>query len=322
MTTTARPQTLDELIGQAALKQKARIAIGAVLQRGEPLPHVLLTSAGGGLGKTSFAGILANEMFSMLIHTTGQCLVNAADLRKVLIGLKPGSLLHVDECHCIGRMAAEELLLALEEGVLHIMLDCDCAPIRMELPPFTLICSTTRPSQISAPLRQRFGLHFHFDFYSVEELLRITRQMAEKLGVAFDDAVCEGIARRALGVPRICLRHAERVRDVAQAKSLEAASTDELEIAMSIEGVDHIGLRPDHRHLLRTLADADPHPVSARSLALVLGVEASTVTGVLEEPLVRLGLMMIGSGGRRITGLGLQHIREQRKERDALSTSK
>ena len=96
MKTTARPQTLDELIGQEALKQKARIAIGAALQRGEPLPHAMLTSAGGGLGKTSFAGILANEMFSMLTHTTGQCLVNAADLRKVLIGLKPGSLLHVD----------------------------------------------------------------------------------------------------------------------------------------------------------------------------------------------------------------------------------
>lgn len=309
MNATARPQMLDELIGQESLKKKARIAIGAALQQCEPLPHVLLTSSGGGLGKTTFAKILANEMFSPFEHTTGQCLVNAVDLRRVLIGLKPGTLLHIDECHCLGKHAAEELLLVLEENVLNVKLDCDSAPIRIELSPFTLVCSTTKPSALSAPLTQRFGLHFHFDFYSVEELTEITRRMAVGLDVGVEDEACEAIARRALGIPRICLRHAERVRDMAQAKRLETATLEELEQAMSLEGIDQVGLNPEHRLILRVLAD-NSRPVSARTLALRLGAELSTVKEVLEPPLVRLGLMDIGPGGRRITETGVNHLRQ------------
>lgn len=311
MPAVARPQGLDELIGQETLKKKARIAIGAALQRNEPLPHVLLTSSGGGLGKTSFAQILANEMFSPLTHTTGQCLSSAADLRRAFVQLKQNSMLHIDEAHCLGRLAAEELLLVLEERVLNV--NIDGSPIRMPLPPFTLICSTTKPSAISAPLTQRFGLHFHFDFYCVKDLTEITRGMTKGLGISFDDAVCPEIARRALGIPRICLRHVERVRDVAQAKGLAAATIQELELAMAIEGIDSLGLDAKHRRLLTILADADPRPVSARSLALSLGLETPTVVDVLEPPLVRLGLMTIGAGGRRIAEAGLRHIRQQQE---------
>ena len=314
MTAAIRPQNLDDLIGQNNLKQKARIAIGAALQRGEPLPHVLLTSSGGGLGKTTFATVLSNEMYSPLISTTGQCLVSAADLRNVLIRLKHNSTLLVDEFHGIGRGAAEEFLLVLEEGVLNVNLGSRGAPLRIPVPPFTLIAATTQPSAISAPLTQRMGLHFHFDFYSVNDLKRIVAGIAASWGVGFDEAVCQTIARRSLGVPRIALRHAERVRDVAQARGLTTATPSEVEFAMRLDGVDHLGLRPDHRHVLRLLANADPRPVSARSLALALGVEILTVSQVIEPPLVRLGLMIIGSGGRRITEVGLQHLERAKRE--------
>ncbi len=315
MTVTTRPQTLDELIGQEALKRKARIAIGAALQRGEPLPHVVLTSSGGGLGKSTFATILANEMFCPLVSTTGQCLVGASDLRNVIVRLKPHSLLFVDEFHGVGKLAAEELLLVLEDGVLNVSIARNCAPIRVPVPPFTLIAATTKPDAISGPLRQRFGLHFNFDFYEVADLRQIVSRMAENLGVTFDGAVCQGIAERALGIPRIALRHAERVRDVAQARSLTTAMISELEIAMQLEGIDGLGLRRDHRQILQTLAAVDPRPVSARSLSLALGVEVATVTDVLEPTLVRLGLVTIGTGGRRITEVGIEHL--QRVEKSA-----
>lgn len=302
-----RPKDLDELIGQDDLKQKARIAIGAALQRGEPLPHTLQTSGSGGLGKTTFATILANEMYSHITHLSGPALRTVPELRLVLFQLKKNEVIHIDECHAMSRQVAEELLLVLEEGVLSIKAD-DCQ-IRIELPPFTLIASTTKPSALSAPLRQRFGLHFHFGFYAVEDLVEITRLMADGLGIEFEDEVCEAIARRALGIPRLCLRHAERVRDVTQAKGLEAAGLKELHYAMRLDGIDSLGLTPDHRHILAALDGVKPRGLSARSLSLLLGAELSTVTNVLEPTLVRLGLMVITPGGRKITAAGQEHLK-------------
>lgn len=308
MPTELRPESLDELTGQEALKQKARIAIGAALLRGEPLPHVLLTSAGGGLGKTTLAQVIANELFAPLVCTSGQCVSSALDLRNLLVRLQPNSLLLVDEFHCLGRLAAEELLVALEEGVLNVNVGTR-GPIRMALPPFTLIAATTKASAIEGPLRQRFGLHFHFDFYTVSELKHIVSRMANHVGIEFDDDVCKGIAQRALGVPRKALRLVERVRDVVQAKRLSAATEAELDLAMSLEGVDHLGLRDEERRILRVLAEAEPRAVSARNLSLALGTEVATVTDVLEPVMVRLGLVTIGSGGRRITGRGIAHLK-------------
>jgi len=310
MAAMPRLDTLDELVGQDSIKEKARIAIGAALRRGEPLPHVLLTSAGGGLGKTTLARIMANEMYSPLVSTSGQCISNALDLRNVLIRLKPGSVVLIDEFHCVGRLASEELLLVLEENVLNINIGRSGEPVRLPISPFTLVAATTCPSAISGPLRQRMSLHFHFDFYSVGELGEIVQGMADHLGMAFAPEVCDGIARRALGVPRIALRHAERVRDVAQARGVAAATTSELELAMRLEGIDHLGLPRDHRQILQVLAEVDPRPVSARSLSLALGVEVATVTDVLEPTLVRLGLVTIGTGGRRITDVGIQHLQQ------------
>lgn len=313
-----RPRMLDDLIGREPLKKKARVAVGAALARGEPLPHVLLTSNGGGLGKTSFAQILANEMYSPLVQTSGPSMASLCDLRRVLIKLRSGDILHIDEIHAMAKQAAEELLLVLEEGVVNLKLED--GPVRVPLPRFTLIASTTMPSALSAPLTQRFGLSFHFEFYTVPELTEIAYRMSESLRMPLDRETCTAIAERSLGIPRVCLRHVERVRDVAQACGRNQATMRECALAMEMEGVDRLGLGPNHHRLLEQLARAAPRGISARSVALALGVEQSTITAVLEPTLVRLGLMVIRPGGRFITNVGMEHLRaiNQHSERRAL----
>ena len=243
-----------------------------------------------------------------MVATTGQCLATAEDLRNVLIRLKPNSFLLVDECHCLGKLASEELLLVLEDGVLNVNVSKSGSPLRLELPPFTLVAATTKPEAVPPPLTQRFGLSFRFDFYGNAELNVIVQASSSRMGVSFSDDARDGIARRSMGIPRIALRLAERVRDVAQARGLNVASGDELHHAMSIEGIDNLGLTAEHRELLTVLVSAGGRPVSARNLALVLGTGVETVTEVLEPPLVRLGLLHVGPGGRRISELGLRYL--------------
>jgi holliday junction DNA helicase RuvB len=303
-----RPQYLDEMIGQERIRRKARIAISSAMHRGEPLGHCLLTSTGGGLGKSTMASCLANEMYVPLVSTSGQCVSTAADLRNILVRLKPGTMLLIDECHCLGRIASEELLLVLEDGVLNVNLSRNGTPTRIRVPPFTLIAATTQPSALSPPLMQRFGLHFRFGFYSDDELQTIVSNATRSMDIEFDDEVCVDLARRARGVPRIALRLTDRVRDIVHAKRLKQATAADLADAMELEGIDHQGLHDDDRTVLRSLLEAEPRPVSARSLALVLGAATETVTDVLEPALVRMGFVTIGAGGRRLTDKGRQHI--------------
>ena len=247
-------------------------------------------------------------MFSPLIATSGQCLGTGINLRNALVRLKPGSMLLIDECHFLGRAAAEELLLVLEEGVLNVSVNISRAPVRIQVPPFTLIAATTQPSALSAPLIQRFGLSFRFGSYSINELRIIIENVAGRMNLATDSDVCVELARRARGVPRIGIRLIERVRDVVHAGQSERATSEELNVAMAVEGIDGEGLNQDDRKILRSLLAAEPRPVSARSLALCLGVPTETVMSVLEPTLVRLGFVTIGTGGRRLTDKGRQHI--------------
>ena len=302
-----RPRFLDEMIGQDAIKQKVSIALQAALQRGEPLPHCMLTSAGGGLGKTTLAGVIATEMFAPLLTTTGQCLASPADLRNLVVRIEPNSVVLVDEFHGIGKWAAEELLILLEEGILNINAGIN-GTVRVKIPPFTLVAATTYPEAISAPLAQRFGLNFRFDFYTDDQVSEIVRGIFSRWTIEIDKAAAHALARRARGVPRIGLRLAERVRDVAQAQAMNRVTLPTVAMAMKIEGIDDVGLAREERHLLRILADAEPRAVSARSLALALGSSIGTVHDVLEPPLVRLGLMNIGAGGRRLTPKGRLHL--------------
>jgi len=306
--TQHRPRYLDEMIGQSAIKQKVSIAVQAALQRGEAMPHCLLTSAGGGLGKTTLAGVLSNELLVPLISTTGQCLATPYDLRNILVRIEPKAILLVDEFHGIGRYAAEELLIVLEEGVLNVTAGPAGGPIRIQIPPFTLCAATTYPEAISAPLAQRFGLKFRFEFYTDKEICQIVIGIFRRWQLEIEEDAAFALARRARGVPRIGLRLAERARDVAQAQVMNRVTLPTVTMAMKIEGIDEAGLGREERQLLRILADADPRPLSARSLALGLGASIGTVHDVLEPPLVRLGLMTIGAGGRRLTAKGRDHV--------------
>lgn len=308
MTTSVhmRPRSLDEMTGQVAIREKARIAIGAALARGEPLGHCLLTSAGGGLGKTSFAAILANEMYSPFVATSGQCLIGPTELRNTLIRMQPGTVLLIDEANCLGRAVAEELLIVLEEGVLN--LNGNGSAIRIPVPPFTFVAATTRPEAFcSTPLGQRFGLHFHFGFYSTDEIGEIVASVFKRWRMRVEAPVALEIAKRARGIPRIGLRLSERVRDVTQARQETVASLRSFERAMSIERIDELGLSQAEREILQRLRDSHPRPVSARSLSTAMGVEVATIHN-FEQVLVRFGLSEISSGGRRITNRGLLHL--------------
>lgn len=310
-----RPQLLDELVGHNDAKVKARIAIQAALNRDEPLPHCLLTSGVGGVGKTSFAAVLANEMYSPFTSTSGACLSTPTDLRNALIRLKPRSVLLCDEAHRLGRAAGEELLIVLEDGVINV--NSNGTPIRLPLPPFTFIAATTKPESLSAPLSQRFGLRFHLHPLATSEIEQVVRRAFEHWQMQVDAEVVAGIAQRARGIPRVSIRLSERVRDAVQSSRSTTASLQHLELAMRIEGIDEIGLTREERQLLRCLADAEPRAVSARSLALALGCGIETITDALEPTLVRFGLMNIGTGGRRLTVKGMEHLRSGRGDSGA-----
>ncbi len=281
--------------------------MGAALQRDEPLPHVLLTSSGGGLGKSTLASIISNEMLCPLHTTTGQCLFNTAALKNVLIRLEPNHMLLIDEAHCLGRQAAEELLVVTEQNILNVTVGMR-GPMKLLLPPHTIIMASTKPERLSAPLIQRFGLHLHLDFYQVHDLAEIVKGMASRMDMEFDEQVYAGIASRAKGIPRIALRLSERVRDLTQARQLAKASTDELDLALQIEGIDDLGLNRQDRHYMRVLAQAEPRPIGVRNLALALGMSTQTVQDILEPTLVRLGMISIGVGGRRLTSQGKEHL--------------
>ncbi len=289
--------------------------MGAAMQRGEPLPHVLLTSSGGGLGKSSLAEIISNEMLSPLLSTTGQCILSTRDLRNWLVKLEPNTIFFIDEAHALGRLAAEELLLVVEQNILNVTLAAT-GPMRFELPPWTLILASTKPEAFSAPLVQRFPLQLHLDYYTVPELKQIVEGMTRRMGFEFEPQIHHEIGKRAKGIPRIGLRLCERVRDVAQARCLQRASMDEFHIAMKIEGIDGLGLNRQDRLYLRVLAQTEPRPIGVRTLGLTLGVNTASITDVVEGPLVRLGLVTIGAGGRRLTVKGTEHLESVGDEYD------
>ena len=317
--TESRPQSFAEFIGQESLKTKAQYAIGGALARGEPLGHCLITSSGiGGVGKTTWAHVLANESFAPLHMTSGGCIQSAVDLRHVLIRLtQENPMVLIDEFHAIGRSAAEELLLVLEDNVLNVNLGLQRTAIRIEIPPFTLIGCTTQAERISGPLLQRFGLLFHLEPYSTTEMMTIIQGIFERWNLPIDRDAAKNLAQISHGIPRIGRRRAERVRDMAQAKRATTVTPEIVADAMRIEGIDHVGLTVQQRAVLVALAASHPRPVSARSLAMSLGISISSLTTTMEPTLVRLQMLSIGSGGRLLTDKGVNHLETVREEYEA-----
>ncbi|HEY7066891.1 MAG TPA: Holliday junction branch migration DNA helicase RuvB [Chloroflexota bacterium] len=309
-----RPARLSTFVGQETLKERLQIAIDAARERGEFLEHVLFHGPPG-LGKTTLAHIIAAEMQGKLVTTSGPALEKTADLMGILTNLEPGDVLFVDEIHRTPRAIEEYLYPAMEDFAVDFVLDKGpfAKAIRLSLKRFTLVGATTRAGLISSPLRDRFGLYFHLDFYSPEALAAIVARSAEILGVAIAPEATAEIARRARGTPRIANRLLRRVRDYAQVRGESEVDLALVGASLRLEGVDDVGLDELDRKVLATIIKRyDGGPVGIEALAATLQEEVDTLTDVVEPYLLQEGFLIRTSTGRKATYKAYQQLQLRR----------
>jgi len=305
-----RPKVLEEFIGQADVKKQMRIFIEAARKRSEALDHVLIFGPPG-LGKTTLAHIVANEMQVNLRHTSGPVLERPGDLAAILTNLEPNDVLFVDEIHRLSPVVEEVLYPALEDFQLDIMIGEGPAArsIKLDLQPFTLVGATTRAGLLTSPLRDRFGIVQRLEFYSTEDLEAIVRRSAGILNLPTEADGAEQIARRARGTPRIANRLLRRVRDYAEVEADGVVSAAVASSAMDMLQVDPHGFDAMDRKLLRTIIEKfDGGPVGIDSLSAAIGEERGTIEDVLEPFLIQQGFMMRTSRGRVATKNAYQHF--------------
>lgn len=305
-----RPQSLKEYIGQKKIKDILSIYIEAAKQRSDSLDHVLFYGPPG-LGKTTLAGIIANEMGVHLKVTSGPAIEKPGEMAAILNGLQEGDILFIDEIHRLNRQVEEVLYPAMEDFAIDILIGKGTAArsVRLDLPRFTLIGATTRAGLLTAPLRDRFGVVQHLEFYSLEELMLIIRHSARILQVEIDEQGAMELARRSRGTPRLANRILKRVRDFAQVKydgriTLEAANT-----ALDMLDVDKLGLDQTDRTLLTTMIEKfGGGPVGLDTLAAAIGEDSGTVEDVYEPYLLKNGLIIRTPRGRMATELTYHHL--------------
>ena len=305
-----RPTTLAEYVGQPVVKEQLHIFIEAARRRSEPLDHTLVFGPPG-LGKTTLAHIIANEMKVDLKTTSGPVLEKAGDLAALLTNLEAGDVLFIDEIHRLSPVVEEILYPALEDYQLDIVIGEGPAArsIKLDLPPFTLVGATTRAGLLTSPLRDRFGIVQRLEFYSVEDLTSIVTRAASILGVAIDAGGAKEIACRSRGTPRIANRLLRRVRDYAEVKADGNITSDIADAALNMLNVDQSGFdHMDRRLLLMLMEKFDGGPVGVDSLAAALSEERGTIEDVLEPFLIQQGYLMRTSRGRMATRMAYEHF--------------
>lgn len=307
---TLRPKFLSDYIGQAKIKENLSISIQAAAKRKQPLEHILLYGSPG-LGKTSLAHVIANELESHIRVTSGPAIEKTGDLAAILSNLNEGDILFIDEIHRLNKSIEEVLYPAMEDYALDIIIGKgpSARTLRIDLPRFTIIGATTKASMLSAPLRDRFGHTYHLDFYDIDETKHIIRRSAGILSIEIDDEAAEKIASRSRRTPRVANRLLKRVRDYSEVKGDGRISNRWCDDAFALMEIDKLGLDWVDRKILETIVDKyNGGPVGLNTIAASTGEDDSTIEDIYEPYLIQLGFIDRSPRGRVVTDLGYRHL--------------